>query len=131
MTGARLASFVLDSADFRGADLRDASFAAAQLRRAKMAKANLGNAVLDKADLTGATLKEAVFTNTSLVRTNLSGAELGYVNRTLIKKQVSWITTDSATMLPKIYSGDVKPIWTYPADNTYRPRAGSPPTVKP
>ncbi len=68
-------------ANFNYADLREANFSEAYLRRAKLAhssfsNANFNYADLQDADLSNAWLEEATFRNTSMNGINLAGANL-------------------------------------------------------
>jgi len=66
----------LEKADLSGAVLRDASFARARMRGAKLVGAEAPDARFTSADLSGADLSGAVLRGADFTRTKLAGAKL-------------------------------------------------------
>lgn len=69
-----------DTADYGGADLKEADFSGADLKEADFSGADLINANLSGADLSGADLTGANLNGANLNGANLSGADLKYAN---------------------------------------------------
>lgn len=107
LRAANLQAVELTRVHLEGADLRGASLAGVVMTGAHLDEALLDDSDLSAADLRGTELRGTSLSGANLRRAHLEGVDLSSV-KGLSSKQVSEILKNSETVIPSVFTGQVK-----------------------